>query len=208
MNDKKKENDTARKILETAAQVFAAVGFEGARVDEIAKLANVNKATIYYHIGDKKVLYEKVLHNIFVNSTEQVTSEIAKAKTPEKKLQTYIRHIAKTVDTHPQMASIMLRELASGGESFPDVVARDIAAMLGNLTSILREGEKKGVFIKTSPHVVQMLINGVMTFYKASSQFRSNQDDFPGDFYVELDSNVTGSLSDEIERLIIKALKK
>ena len=60
MKDQKKENDTARKILETAAQVFAAVGFEGARVDEIAKLANVNKATIYYHIGDKKVLYEKV----------------------------------------------------------------------------------------------------------------------------------------------------
>ncbi len=30
-------------------------------VDQIAKLAGVNKATIYYHIGDKQALYAQVI---------------------------------------------------------------------------------------------------------------------------------------------------
>jgi hypothetical protein len=31
---------------------FAGEGFAGARMDEIADRAGVNKATIYYHVGD------------------------------------------------------------------------------------------------------------------------------------------------------------
>lgn len=47
-------DDTTRRIMDTAAEVFSEVGYAGARVDAIAKKANVNKAMIYYHIGDKK----------------------------------------------------------------------------------------------------------------------------------------------------------
>ncbi len=200
---KKKNNGTSQKILETAADIFAEVGFAGARVDEIAKLAGVNKATIYYHIGDKEALYAEVLHNIFENIAERINKEIVKADTPEQKLKTYIRQLSKTVDTHPQMASIMLRELASGGKDIPVVVTRDLTGMLEDLICILDEGEKKGVFIKTSPFVVQMMIIGAIAFYKTSSPFRSRLPDLP-----ELDMNVTGKVSDEIEKLVIKALKK
>lgn len=45
-----------QRILEAAAQVFAESGYDGARVDEIAKRAGVNKALIYYYYDNKESL--------------------------------------------------------------------------------------------------------------------------------------------------------
>lgn len=55
---KKQPNDETAKerILTAAAAVFANRGFDGARVDEIAKLAGVNKALIYYYYQSKEDL--------------------------------------------------------------------------------------------------------------------------------------------------------
>ncbi|MGK2855839.1 MAG: TetR family transcriptional regulator, partial [Thermoanaerobaculia bacterium] len=53
-------NDSQLAILEAAADVFSESGFEGARVDEIARRAGVNKAMLYYRVGNKDELYEAV----------------------------------------------------------------------------------------------------------------------------------------------------
>lgn len=41
------------RILETAARIFAEKSFEGSRIDEIAREANVPKSLIYYHFKSK-----------------------------------------------------------------------------------------------------------------------------------------------------------
>ena len=46
----KKRDKTIQRIFDAATKTFAAKGFAGARMDEIARLARVNKATIYYHV--------------------------------------------------------------------------------------------------------------------------------------------------------------
>ncbi|MCX7709047.1 MAG: TetR/AcrR family transcriptional regulator [Clostridia bacterium] len=52
-------------ILETAAQVFADKGFDGARVDEIAAKAGIPKSLIYYHFKGKDQLLEELLEMFF-----------------------------------------------------------------------------------------------------------------------------------------------
>jgi len=56
-----------RQILEAATNEFADKGYAGARMDEIARQAKINKAMIYYHIGDKEALYATVLNSTFGN---------------------------------------------------------------------------------------------------------------------------------------------
>ncbi|WP_298840456.1 TetR/AcrR family transcriptional regulator [uncultured Roseobacter sp.] len=48
------------QVLEGARQVFMADGFEGASVDEIARVANVSKATLYSYFPDKRLLFLEV----------------------------------------------------------------------------------------------------------------------------------------------------
>ena len=61
-NSEERLSKTAEKILTVARAVFAEHGYNGAHMDEIARRANVNKATLYYQIGDKDTLYANVIH--------------------------------------------------------------------------------------------------------------------------------------------------
>ena len=110
-----KRHETVRKILDTAIQVFAEVGFAGARIDDIAQRSGVNKATIYYRIGDKEALYTRVLHEVFADTAERLMRNVKEARDPEEKLKTYIQNIIQTVGKNPNLPPILLRELASGG---------------------------------------------------------------------------------------------
>jgi len=58
------EKDTKRKIIDAANELFAREGFAGASVRDIAKLADVNLASINYHFKNKEGLYWEVFeHN-------------------------------------------------------------------------------------------------------------------------------------------------
>jgi AcrR family transcriptional regulator len=48
------------QVLEGARVVFMADGFEGASVDDIAKTAQVSKATLYSYFPDKRLLFMEV----------------------------------------------------------------------------------------------------------------------------------------------------
>lgn len=54
-------NESRQRILDTARGVFAEKGFDGARVDEIALRAGVNKALIYYYFKSKDELLKEIL---------------------------------------------------------------------------------------------------------------------------------------------------
>ena len=52
-------------ILQAAEDAFAEKGFYGARVDEIADGANINKRMLYAYFGDKEALYKQVLFRVY-----------------------------------------------------------------------------------------------------------------------------------------------
>jgi TetR/AcrR family transcriptional regulator len=51
---------TEEKIIEAARQVFVKNGLEGARMQDIADLAGVNKALLHYYFRSKDILFGKV----------------------------------------------------------------------------------------------------------------------------------------------------
>lgn len=55
------------KILKAAEEIFAEVGFDGARVDEIARRAGVNKALIYYYFDSKDAILEALFETLMEN---------------------------------------------------------------------------------------------------------------------------------------------
>src|ERR1700719_4874819 len=55
---------TARRIVATAEDIFAEQGLAGARMDEIARAAKVNKALLYYYFRSKEELHRVVLETL------------------------------------------------------------------------------------------------------------------------------------------------
>ena len=202
-----KVQHTTRRILEAAAKLFSVVCFEGARVDEIARSARVNKAMIYYHIGDKKALYARVIHHAFGNAVEQFSHNITPMLSPENKLRVYIRNVVDVVNQNPELAAIMLREQASGGKNLPETVGQDLSRIIGIITDILDEGVEKDVFVKTIPFLVHMMIIGSVVFVKMSSPIRSKHPALSDTLSIS-GNQVSDMAATEIENLVINAVKK
>jgi AcrR family transcriptional regulator len=206
LNDKR--DKTIRHILNAASKTFSKVGFEGARMDEIARHAGVNKATIYYHIGDKKALYAEVLHNIIDDALKRALRYLQDTQSPEEKLRHYIRSVTQNMDQNPYLAPIMMREQISGGQHLPEATAQAFSNIIGALTDILKEGAAQGVFIETIPFIVHSMIIGGVMFYKASGPIRSKHSNFFPETMKNLDKKLSGNVSEEIEKLILRAVRK
>lgn len=201
-----KQAETRYRILKTAEQIFARDGFAGARMDEIAWMAQVNKAMIYYHIGNKRELYAEVLHHIFSNAIDRFQTAIQRAGTPEEKLRQYLRNIILTIGQNPGAAAILIREQATGGANFPDVIIKDMSKIIMILVEILDHGHRQGVFRESNPFAVHMLAIGSILLTHTSYPIRRRFPVEPPEIERQKKQPLETTLND-IEDLILKAVK-
>lgn len=204
MTEKRSKADSIRRIIDAARDEFARHGYAGARVDAIAERAGVNKALLYYHIGDKAALYEGVLHDIFGDAAGLLSTMIQTLPDPVEKLRAYIRSFLGIVRKHPQLPSIMLRELAGNTRNLPGRVVDDLARILELLGGILEEGADAGVFRETSPAMIHFMVIGPAVYYArvAPLKDRFARRMAPGRMQKNFDVDV----ETEIERLILRAI--
>jgi AcrR family transcriptional regulator len=66
--------DTRRRILETALDLFAAQGYEGASTRQIAEGAGVNLPAIQYYFGNKAGLYRAIIEDIAAETDRHMAS--------------------------------------------------------------------------------------------------------------------------------------
>jgi AcrR family transcriptional regulator len=161
------------RILEAAAAAFAEEGFAGARVDEIARRAGVNKATLYYQVGEKAELYETVLLTVIDRAAAAVTQAVADAPTPEERLRRVIATMVDLADSEPHFPRLLLREVASGGVNLPDGVLEKMASVFLIVRGVLAEGEAQGFLRAHNPLFTHLLIVGSVVFLVASSPVRA-----------------------------------
>src|ERR1700740_2399648 len=55
------ESSKRRQILDGARRVFLELGFDGASMGEIARVAGVSKGTLYVYFADKHHLFEAIV---------------------------------------------------------------------------------------------------------------------------------------------------
>ncbi len=202
----KKPGKTVERIIAAARALFSEKGYSATHVDEIARRAGVNKATLYYQIGDKDTLYANVIHQVIGDIAQKIARAVAEEDSPEEKLTAYVANIADAVEKNPEIPPIMMREIASGGMHLPQVVTEDIASILAILIGILEEGKKKGVFSETVPFLIHMMILGTILFYKGAIQVKDRQAWIPADIKIH-DQRLKGRLGEEVSKLVLKAIQ-
>lgn len=66
--------DTKQRIMEAAINLFALKGFDGASIREIAKLANVNVASLNYHFKSKENLRQEMMDHMLNEFRDKIIS--------------------------------------------------------------------------------------------------------------------------------------
>jgi TetR/AcrR family transcriptional regulator len=160
------------RIVQAASVEFATRGFAGARVDQIAKRARINKAMLYYHFDDKSALYREILRELFESVARRLREALTAGETPDERLYEFIRIVADETAARPLYPRIWLREMAEGGRHLDSSIVKAIAGILAVLSAIVAEGRARGTFRSVEPLVVQMSIVAPLLLFAASAPIR------------------------------------
>jgi AcrR family transcriptional regulator len=164
--------DARAALFAAGAAAFAARGFDGAGVDEIAAAARVNKAMLYYYFKSKAGLYTAVLVDMFGAVADGVKEIPARPGTPQARLEAFVDTIARACDAHPHFPAIWLRELADEGRHLDPALVPVVGGILEVLARILAQGRAAGVFRPVHPLLVQFGIIGPLLVFLASASAR------------------------------------
>jgi AcrR family transcriptional regulator len=67
------DRNTEQIILDAARQIFIKKGMEGARMQEIADLAGINKALLHYYFRNKEKLFNTIFNQSFGDFFSRIT---------------------------------------------------------------------------------------------------------------------------------------
>lgn len=114
---------TEENILTQARMVFYQKGLAGARMQEIADLAGINKAMLHYYFKTKEQLFDKV----FVQAFEAFAKEIVKILNSELELEdkitNYINHTIDVLTKDPGIPVFVLNELTYNPQRITELFA-------------------------------------------------------------------------------------
>lgn len=159
---------TRKKLLTAARREFASSGLAGARVDEIAARAGVNKQLVYHYFGDKDALYLAVLEWVYEEIRAQERKLNLEGLPPEKAIKKLIESSFDHLAAHPDFIVLLNDENRGGARHVRG--SRRLPAMHSPLMSlvstILGQGVKAGIFRKgINPLHLYISIAGLSYFY-------------------------------------------
>jgi AcrR family transcriptional regulator len=116
-------------VLAAAEDVFVRRGYDGARMQEIADVAGINKAMLHYYFRSKERLFQEVFRSIL----DRTLAPLVEALGSEFPLGVKIRHFVDgyidALDGSPALPSFILSELNRDRSSF-DAFIRDKASVM------------------------------------------------------------------------------
>jgi TetR/AcrR family transcriptional regulator len=159
---------TQRKLLSAARREFSDRGLAGARVDEIAARAGVNKQLVYHYFGDKDALYRAVIEWVYEEIRARERELNLDGLPPEQAIKKLIESSFDYLAGHPDFIVLLNDENRGGARHVRG--SRKLEAMhsplVSMVSSILSEGVKTGVFRKGINAVhLYISIAGLSYFY-------------------------------------------
>ena len=162
---------TKAAILKAALEEFSNEGATGARTDEIARRAGVNKALLYYYFKDKEGLYAAALEQVFSGLHERVAAVLERAELPPReRLLLYVRTHFDYIASAPVYPRLVQREfMRSTGRALSPaaskIMERHGKPLYSRLEKLINEGIASGDFRRVDPMQTVTSILGTIVFY-------------------------------------------
>jgi TetR/AcrR family transcriptional regulator len=160
---------TVRRIVAAAEGMFAGRGLAGARTNEIARAARVNKALLYYYFGSKENLYQFVLELLFSQLLVAVESAPAADALPREQLLAYVNGYFDFVAGHPNYPRLVQREVMDSGKHLAWIVQRYFRPLHRRLSRAIEAGIAAGDFRPVEARQTVLTIIAMTVFYFAAA---------------------------------------
>jgi TetR/AcrR family transcriptional regulator len=105
------DRQTEERIFESATEVFIEKGMDGARMQDIANHAGINKALLHYYYRTKDQLFNAVFEKIATKVFSKFAPVFDKDLTLEDKIRFFFREHISFLQQNPRLASFVLNEV-------------------------------------------------------------------------------------------------
>ncbi|MEQ8304256.1 MAG: TetR/AcrR family transcriptional regulator [Cyclobacteriaceae bacterium] len=100
-------------ILNSALKVFTRRGFAGARMEEIAKEAGINRALLHYYFRDKETMFNLIFERQFKEFFSGIGTILNTQKPLFEKIKEIVCHEIDVLTKHPDLPRFIIVEVAT-----------------------------------------------------------------------------------------------
>jgi len=161
--------EAAQRILTAAERIFAARGLAGARTEEIARAARVNKAMIYYYFESKERLYRAVFDNLFGQASRTIQAAMPPGASSRQAIVAFVEGHFKFRMEHPNYARLMQHMVMDNPEQFRWVAREYFSQGFKQLTGQIKSGIAHGEFrIMNAEHTMLNIIAMIVFYFSGA----------------------------------------
>lgn len=126
---------TEEVIFLAAREVFLEKGLDGARMQEIAERANINKALLHYYYRSKEKLFDMVLQQVIKLFFSQIIGIWDKDISFEEKIRAFVENYINVLVKNPFIPRFMLNTLSR----YPDKIDQILNEKTGGMFSQVKD---------------------------------------------------------------------
>ena len=138
-------------ILEAALQVFAARGFGGATVDQIAAEAGLSKPNLLYYFPSKEAIYSALVERQLDTWLDPLRALDADGE-PVEEILDYVRRKLEMARDYPRESRLFANEILQGAPQLGDTLAGPLKALVDEKCAVIRDWSDAGRIARLDPH--------------------------------------------------------
>lgn len=141
---------TREMILDGALVEFSEKGFDGARIDEIAMRAGVNKNLLYHHYGSKDGLFTALLERTYDTIRRRQNDLRLRGMDPVEGMRKLVIFTGRIWVQFPEFLRLLQSENLNGGRHVraSEKIQRMYNPLVDTIGELLERGTRAGVFRK------------------------------------------------------------
>ena len=154
---KLKQTSSEEDILNAAKTVFEKKGMDGARMQEIADKAGINKALLHYYFRSKQLLFEAVFQSAFSMLAPKLHEILNNDSSLFEKIQNFTENYIAFIIKHPYLPNFLIQELNRNPEFVKKLVDEKKFPDLTKFKNQIEEAVSNGLIKPIKPE--QLFIN-------------------------------------------------
>ncbi|GJM30011.1 MAG: hypothetical protein DHS20C17_26460 [Cyclobacteriaceae bacterium] len=135
---------TEQRIKEAAKKVFISKGLAGARMQEIADEAQINKAMLHYYYRNKQQLFKNIFDEVIAEFAPKIMAILGEELSLEEKVNKFVGHYLDLLRANPFIPLFLFSELRNQPHEVVEKVGIKRGGVLKRLEKQLKKEAQAG----------------------------------------------------------------
>jgi TetR/AcrR family transcriptional regulator len=150
--------DRKKLILEAAAKSFSLFGYKATTMDQVAKLANVGKGTIYTFFKTKEELFDDIINSLIADIRFEVESVLDETSTILDNVNNVLVRIHAFRESHQLTIKLIQEERDMGTQTVVEAMQRVEQSIIQYMKGIIQKAIDKGEIKDCDPEVTAFVM--------------------------------------------------